>query len=161
MSKSQKDKDKGNTYKFKVVFIGDHNVGKTAILDKCLDKDDLTNTPTLITNVEEETRLWSSTDMETHLMLYDTPGKESDESFKQNTMTHYKEADGVIICFDITNKESFQHIDDKWLPKIREHNQFCPIMILGNKMDLEDDRKIDKNEAKVIIIFFTWDIPNI
>ena len=77
------------------------------------------------------------------LKIIDTPGgDESKLSFD------YKEADGIIVCYDITNKETFQSIPN-WLHKINECSQHCVVMMVGTKLDLNNERKISKKEAQV------------
>ena len=65
-------------------------------------------------------------------------------------MTHafYKQANGVVVAFDITNEDSFKNVR-KWMESIYEHADpnICKVMV-GNKIDLEDERKISAGEAR-------------
>ena len=65
-------------------------------------------------------------------------------------MTHafYKQANGVVVAFDVTNEDTFKNVR-KWMESIYEHadQNICKVMV-GNKIDLEEDRKISQKEAK-------------
>ena len=43
-----------------------------------------------------------------------------------------------ILCFDITNRASFENIKESWIPEIRHNMPFTPFLLVGNKMDLRD-----------------------
>ena len=140
-------------YVFKIVFIGDVNVGKSCTIDMKIAQNVVKvdeYTPTLKTASREcvNEYYWILPKKKIKLVMYDTPGQESDESFNQNTGNHYKEADGIIICYDITKKESFENINN-WLQKINKYNSECTVMIAGNKLDLQQDRKVSNKEAQV------------
>ena len=78
--------------------------------------------------------------------LFDTAGQERYESISKN---YYKQVDGILFFFDVTNEESFKRID-KWIKNIEESenmNNFEMILI-GNKIDKSEERKISKKEAK-------------
>jgi small GTP-binding protein len=76
--------------------------------------------------------------------IWDTAGQ---ERFKTITYSFYKQANGVIITFDVTNQLSFSNIKT-WLESINTHADPNIVKILvGNKIDLEDDRKVSTEEA--------------
>jgi GTPase SAR1 family protein len=60
----------------------------------------------------------------------------------------YKNLDGVMLVFDLTNEKSFQNLT-KWLSQINQVKP-CPYMISGNKADLEPDRIVSDEEIKDI-----------
>jgi len=57
-----------------------------------------------------------------------------------------KGANGAIIMYDITNRLSLNHLPD-WTQIIREHAGDIPILLVGNKLDLEKPRKVPKEEG--------------
>ena len=66
------------------------------------------------------------------------------------TKNYYKKCDGIIIVFDITNKESFDKIH-YWVKQIKEStdsNKKINQVIVGNKIDLENERQITKEEGE-------------
>ncbi len=68
--------------------------------------------------------------------------------FRKINETFYKKIDGCILVFDLTNQKSFDDIKDYFIPKIKELcKQDIPVLLLGNKKDLEDSRVIIFEEA--------------
>ena len=59
-----------------------------------------------------------------------------------------KDSDCVVLGFDITNEESFKNIQDYWYPKSKEISGANLFYLVGNKIDLALDRKVDKNIAR-------------
>jgi Ras-related protein Rab-1A len=77
--------------------------------------------------------------------IWDTAGQ---ERFKTITYSFYKQANGVIVAFDITNQLSFTNVKT-WLDSIYLHADPNIIKVLvGNKIDLEDDRKVSREEGQ-------------
>ena len=64
------------------------------------------------------------------------------------TTGFYRQADGIIITYSITSKQSFESMDD-WITGILKYkDDSLPKMILGNKCDLEEDRQVPEEEAE-------------
>ena len=79
--------------------------------------------------------------------IWDTAGQ---ERFKTITYSFYKQANGVIITYDITNNLSFQNVKT-WIESIYEHADPKIIKVLvGNKLDLADERKVETREAEAL-----------
>ena len=77
--------------------------------------------------------------------IWDTAGQ---ERFKTITYSFYKQAHGVIVTFDVTNQLSFTNVKT-WLESIYQHaDPSITKVLVGNKIDLEDDRKVSSEEAK-------------
>ena len=74
--------------------------------------------------------------------MWDTAGQERYESL---IPTYLRNADYGIIVFDLTRQKSFESIE-KWIKLFREYED-SPIMIVGNKTDLDVARKVDKKDA--------------
>ena len=75
--------------------------------------------------------------------IKDTLGQERFESLSKN---YYRNADGILLVYDISNQKSFEKIRDHYIEEIKNN---CPkhvkVILLGNKTDLE--RKIDITQA--------------
>lgn len=84
-------------------------------------------------------------DKELSVKIWDTAGQ---ERFRTLTHSFYKQANGVIIAFDLTNEETFGDVR-KWIESIYTHadQNICKILV-GNKCDLEDERKISSESAQ-------------
>ena len=78
-------------------------------------------------------------------MIYDTGGQ---ERYRCINVTYYKRADAILLVYDISNKKSFEEIQNYYVSKIREICQEdIPILLLGNKTDLEGMRQVTKEQG--------------
>ena len=73
------------------------------------------------------------------LQIWDTAGQ---ERFRTITSAYYRGADGIIMVYDVTNEESYEHVRD-WLAEVNRYSSegTCKLLI-GNKSDVEEKRKI-------------------
>ena len=85
--------------------------------------------------------------------IFDVSGQEKYSEFKEE---YYKEAIGVIIMFDISSKISFKNIIF-WITKIKIANPLIPIIICGNKCDIEE-HKINSNDVMKKYDYIYFDI---
>ena len=70
----------------------------------------------------------------------DTAGQERYNSLSEN---YYKQADCCLLVYDITSRDSFNRIENYFVPKIKENcNQILKVVLLGNKADLKDKRQV-------------------
>ena len=92
------------------------------------------------------TRKFTASDgNEYQVKIWDTAGQ---ERFKTLTYSFYKKADGVIMAFDTTDPKSFDNIKN-WVDSINQHaEKGVPKILVGNKIDLEDDRQITKEQGE-------------
>ena len=75
----------------------------------------------------------------------DTAGQERYRSLASNFI---KNADGILLMYDITDMETFKAIS-RWIKSIKEiKGNDCPIILIGNKCDLEEERKVSKKEGE-------------
>ncbi|CAF1392798.1 unnamed protein product [Rotaria sordida] len=113
---------------FKILLIGDSEVGKTALL-------------TRLTRIH-----WIKNDEQTNkLQIWDISGQ---ERFREITNAYYRSAQGIIILFDVTNAESFDHLHI-WLENINQNtSNDVKKLLVGNKSDLTTERVIDYDKAK-------------
>jgi len=79
------------------------------------------------------------------LQIWDTAGQ---ESFRSITRSYYRGAAGALLVYDITRRETFNHLTT-WLEDARQHsNSNMVIMLIGNKSDLEARRDVKKEEGE-------------
>merc|ERR1711915_43347 len=79
------------------------------------------------------------------LQIWDTAGQ---ESFRSITRSYYRGAAGALLVYDITRRDTFQHLG-RWLEEARQHSQSnMVIMLIGNKNDLEHRRAVSYEEGK-------------
>ena len=127
---------------YKLVFIGDINVGKTSILSRFIyGSYDNSYMPTVGIDFFSKNLFFE--DKTIRLILWDTAGE---ERFRSLIPSYLKNADCIIIVFDITNKESFNSLSH-WIQDANNNSSEESIKILvGNKIDLENKRTITKQE---------------
>ena len=77
--------------------------------------------------------------------IVDTAGQ---ENFRSLSSQYYKRADGILLVYDITNEKSFENIKGYYFEQIKEKcKKNIKIIVLGNKTDLEEDRKVNPKEG--------------
>ena len=135
-----------NELNLKLVLIGDSNVGKTTLLYKYIDnenKEDII--PTL--GLENKVKTIRIKGINTKIQIWDTAGQEKFNSLTKNIFTN---TDGILIIFDLTNKTSFTHIKN-WIEDVKDQSKkSIKKIIVGNKSDLKDKRKVTKEDIKSI-----------
>ena len=79
------------------------------------------------------------------LQIWDTAGQ---ERFKNITASYYRGGNGVLVVYDITDRDSFDNLNS-WLIEIEKNaNKNVYKLLIGNKCDLEDKRKVTYQEGK-------------
>ena len=139
-------KNEPNELNIKLILIGDSNVGKTTLLYKYIDnenKEDIT--PTV--GLENKVKTTEIKGIKTKIQIWDTAGQEKFNSLTKNTFTN---TDGILIVFDLTNKKSFNNIKN-WIEDVKyKSDPKIKKIIVGNKSDLKDKRKVSKEDIKSI-----------
>ncbi|KCV70838.1 Ras-like protein Rab-2A [Fonticula alba] len=131
-------------YLFKYIIIGDTGVGKSCLLLQFTDKR-FQPVHDLTIGVEFGARMISIDNKEIKLQIWDTAGQ---ESFRSITRSYYRGAAGALLVYDITRRETFNHLAS-WLEDARQHsNSQMTIMLIGNKSDLESRRAVPREEGE-------------
>lgn len=129
-------------YLFKYIIIGDTGVGKSCLLLQFTDKR-FRHDHDLTIGVEFGARLMNIDDKPIKLQIWDTAGQ---ESFRSITRSYYRGATGALLVYDISRRDSFNHVS-RWLSEAREYsNPNMVIMLIGNKCDL-DRREVSYEEG--------------
>ena len=79
------------------------------------------------------------------LYLIDTNGEKEKRELCD---VYYKNADCIIMGYDVTNNQSFEEIENYWFKKIKEKSKTNLIYLLGNKIDLKVNEEIEKDKVK-------------
>eukprot|EP00826_Nyctotherus_ovalis_P040281 TRINITY_DN3954_c0_g2_i4.p2 TRINITY_DN3954_c0_g2~~TRINITY_DN3954_c0_g2_i4.p2 ORF type:complete len:220 (-),score=81.96 TRINITY_DN3954_c0_g2_i4:170-829(-) len=132
-------------YFFKLIVLGASGVGKSCIL-KCYDHNTFADTKHKTTlGFDFITKTIEKGGKKIELEIWDTAGQ---DQYRSVTKIYYKEAHGVILVYDITDKDSFAALR-YWLDDLEMHgNKLEQRVIVGNKIDRETDREVSSSEAK-------------
>merc|ERR1712000_602867 len=131
-------------YLFKYIIVGDTAVGKSCLLLQFTDKR-FQPVHDLTIGVEFGARMISLDGKQIKLQIWDTAGQ---ESFRSITRSYYRGAAGALLVYDITRRETFEHLQS-WLEDCRRYsNQNIVIMLIGNKCDLGNKRAVSKEEGE-------------
>ena len=134
-----------NLINLKIILLGDVAVGKTSIVGRYIDNSYHEKCLSTI-QAEKRTKILKQ-DENTSFRLYiwDTAGQ---EKFKSVTRQYYRNCNGAIIVFDLTNKKTFDELN-KWINELKTHGrEDTVIIILGNKSDLSDERAISEKDIR-------------
>ena len=133
--------------KYKILILGDSTVGKTCFLTRYTDN---TFQEEYLASIGMDYKIKSYEKEDGNsikLYIWDTAGQ---DRFRSITRNYYKGADGIILIYDITNEESFNNVKH-WINSIKEEAPDKVVIILvGNKVDDEENRKIKKENGEKI-----------
>ncbi|XP_046519653.1 EF-hand calcium-binding domain-containing protein 4B isoform X1 [Equus quagga] len=125
---------------FKIVFVGDSAVGKTSFLRRfCEDRFSPGTAATV--GIDYRVKTVRVDDSQVALQLWDTAGQ---ERYRCITQQFFRKADGVIVMYDLTARQSFLSVR-QWLSSVEEAVGDCiPLLLLGNKIDNEKEREVPR-----------------
>jgi len=131
-------------YLFKLLLIGNSAVGKSSLLLRF--SDNIFNESFLPTiGVDFKIRTFDLKGKTVKLQIWDTAGQ---ERFKTITSSYYKGAHGIILVYDITDKQSFKDVET-WLAEVDKFaNDNVVKLLVGNKCDMEQQRAVTYDEGK-------------
>ncbi|RDX98927.1 Ras-related protein RABA3 [Mucuna pruriens] len=130
-------------YVFKVVVIGDSAVGKTQILSRFAKNEFCLDSKSTI-GVEFQTRTVTINGKVIKAQIWDTAGQ---ERYRAVTSAYYRGALGAMLVYDITKRQSFDHVA-RWVEELRAHaDSSIVIMLVENKADLVDLRMVPTEDA--------------
>uniref|UniRef100_A0A7N0SVS7 Ras-related protein RABA3 n=1 Tax=Kalanchoe fedtschenkoi TaxID=63787 RepID=A0A7N0SVS7_KALFE len=130
-------------YVFKVVVIGDSGVGKTQILSR-FAKDDFCLDSKSTIGVEFQTRTITIGGKVIKAQIWDTAGQ---ERYRAVTSAYYRGALGAMVVYDITKRQSFDHVA-RWVEELKIHADTSTVIsLIGNKADLADSRAVPTEDA--------------
>jgi small GTP-binding protein len=127
----------------KVCFLGVPAVGKTAIINR-LTKDTFGETgPSLSLDlikhkIEKENQ-------KINITFWDCPG---DIRFRSTFSFNYKTADIIFLVFSLTEKESFDEIDQAYVQISDYAPEHCRWILIGNKADLQKEREVEPESVR-------------
>ena len=131
-------------YLLKYIIIGDAAVGKSNLLLR-FSQDDFKSEYQLTIGVEFGAKNLDIDNKKYRLQIWDTAGQ---ENYRSITRAYYKNSVCAILVYDITNRDSFEHISS-WVEDCLAQSPKTVFMVLvGNKSDLSEKRKVSIEEGQ-------------
>ena len=134
--------------KRKVLLLGDGAVGKTSLIRKfVLDKFDDKYITTIGTKITKKVLdlEHDGEAVELTLMIWDILGQKGYTSIQASS---YKGAEGVMLVCDLTRSETLDNLETYWMTELAKVREGLPMVFVGNKVDLIDERQIQEDDLK-------------
>jgi small GTP-binding protein len=129
---------------YKFIIAGDSGVGKTSIISRLVDGTFSDSMQTTLGVEFKKYEIETTTEKAT-LQIWDTAGQ---ERFRAVSKSYFRNAVGAALVFALDVKKSFEMLDE-WLTAIQNSAKSnAAIIIVGNKLDLQDQRQITEAEGK-------------
>ena len=131
---------------FKIIIVGDLSSGKTNIVTQYISHKFVQDSQPTI-GVEMFNKDFQINEDKVSAQIWDTAGQ---EKYNALTSSYYKGAKGALVVYDITQESTFLKVE-QFVKDLREKSDKNVYMILvGNKIDLEENRKVSKEEGKIL-----------
>ncbi len=124
--------------------IGDTGVGKSCILLRFAD-DTFTDSYISTIGVDFRFRTVEVDKKMCKLQIWDTAGQ---ERYRTITSAYYRGADAIVMVYDVTNRDSFKHVNDWLLEVTRYSSEDTCKLLVGNKSDMKGARLVSTAEGE-------------
>lgn len=134
---------------FKIIVLGDSGVGKTNLIARYTRDHFIKESKTTV-GVEFACKTLEFQEKEAgnivlKVQLWDTAGQ---ERFRSIATAYYRGAHGSLLCYDVTNRRSFESLEG-WIQELKSTGESdCVNVLVGTKCDLDSMRAISTEEAK-------------
>ena len=130
--------------KFNLIALGNNEVGKTSFILRYV-KNEFSKEYLSSIGFDFQIKSITIKNKSYKIYFYDTAGQ---EKFRAISFNMIKYSDGIVLMYDITNKKSFDSIS-QWIDSIKEiKEKNFPLVLIGNKCDLEEKREVTEEEGK-------------
>ena len=130
--------------KIKIMALGNNVVGKTSFILRFTENKFEKNYLATV-GIDYQIKIITIKEKQYKLCFYDTVGQ---EKYRSITLNVIKDAQGILLMYDITIINSFDSIPN-WIKSIKDvKGSDFPMVLVGNKIDLESERKITKEQGE-------------
>ena len=137
--------DNQNKIDIKIITLGDSHVGKSCLIVKYIDNKFSDSYVSTIGFDLRHKQIILKDGNQARLTLFDTSGQ---ERFKSLAKNYFRKANGILLIYDISDKSTFISIE-KWMENIQDEiDDKIPIILVGNKSDLNNKREVLTEEGK-------------
>lgn len=129
--------------KMKIMLLGDSGVGKTALLNKYLNPSFVPSKGKPTIGIDYASKRLDVQNVPTYIHFWDLSG---DEIYIEIRNEFYSEANGILLCYDISNKETFDHLNN-WIEEGKKYNaDWSNAILVGCKSDMSS--QVSAEQAK-------------
>ena len=128
---------------YKIIILGMSEVGKTCLLINYFDKKFQESNISTI-GVDFKTKYFKFNEKKVKVNYVDTAGQERFHSIASNFL---KNANGILLVYAVNSRISFDKLQE-WVDEVNKFANNLPIIIVGNKSDLEEERQVSREEGE-------------
>ena len=130
--------------KYKIMVLGESKVDKTQLI-KRYTKDQFGGVYLTTVGMDFQDKIIEIEDKKVRLQIWDTAGQ---ERFRNVTKSYFQSSQGLVLVYDITDRESFEKINF-WMENIKNNApENAKLILVGNKCDLANERKVSYEEGE-------------
>ena len=138
-------KEENKLLEAKIITLGDSRVGKSSLIVQFIENKFAFNYMSTIGFDLKRKIIKLKNEEEIKIVIHDTAGQ---ERFRSLTANYIKKANGILLVYDVTDKQTFENIG-QWMDSIEEESgDKLPIILVGNKIDLKEERVISREEGE-------------
>ena len=139
------NQNQNKIYEAKVITLGDSGVGKTNFIFRFIDDKFSLNYFSTYGIDAKFKNVKLDNGCEIKFKIFDTAGQ---ERFKSISTNYIKKANGILLMYDISDKNSFNNIGN-WMATIKENaGSKMSILLIATKCDLKNERVISKEDGE-------------
>ncbi len=143
----QKIKIESAEYAYKLILGGEGGVGKTSMVHRFVENSFLTDYKSTIgTSIMKKECGFEGLDSKVRFVIWDLAGQ---AQFKRVRQSYLSNAEAGILVYDVSRKETFDSVDD-WHKEIKSVSPMISLILVGNKIDLIEDRVVSTEEGEEI-----------
>jgi small GTP-binding protein len=145
VDKLQKIKIKSGEYAFKLILGGEGGVGKTSMVHRFVEDSFQTDYKSTIgTSIMKKECEFQGLQSKVRFVIWDLAGQ---AQFKRVRQTYVANAEAGILVYDVTRKETLDSLEN-WFKEIKSVSQTISMILVGNKIDLENDRVVSTEQGE-------------